>query len=267
MCGSNDAATVTAPALHRDAQVAGDDADNDGGEDDAGGPTAPPTVKTVLDLQDVKAHPEKYEWFDFRPNVKKLILAGAAETKHIAILWYTTPDGGVGLHYHANTESVYVIDGTQTDAKGSYPSGTAYFNPPGSGHQITKSSGFFILAYASPPDFANTSAIGEYTPVRLDTTPAALSSAYEFVPKGKGVATYSVPLDAKGGMTAELTQLKAASSYKYKGNYVLVLAGECTIDGTKHGPSQLVVTKAVEPLPYKLAAAEGGSCTTLNVSF
>ena len=55
---------------------------------------------------------------DFRPNVQKLILAGAPETEHIAILWYTVTDGGVGLHYHAKTESVYVIDGTQTDAKG-----------------------------------------------------------------------------------------------------------------------------------------------------
>ncbi|HTV22992.1 MAG TPA: cupin domain-containing protein, partial [Polyangiaceae bacterium] len=97
-------------------------------------------AKTVLDLVDVKSNPENYEWFDFRPNVKKLILSGAAETEHVAILWYTVVDGSVGLHLHSKTESVYVIDGTQTDAKGVYPTGTVYFNPPGSGHAISDSS-------------------------------------------------------------------------------------------------------------------------------
>src|SRR3954452_14402017 len=111
------------------------------------------STATAFDLADVKANPGSYEFMDFKTNVKKLILAGAPETEHIAILWYTVTDGGVGLHYHAKTESVYVIDGTQTDAKGTYPTGTVYFNPPGSGHQITDSSGFFVLAYAAPPHF------------------------------------------------------------------------------------------------------------------
>lgn len=99
-------------------------------------------ASTVIDLNNVKVNPSSYSWFDFRPNVKKLILAGAAETEHIAVLWYTVTDGAVGLHYHSKTESVYVIDGTQTDAKGVYPTDTVYFNPPGSGHEIMKSSGF-----------------------------------------------------------------------------------------------------------------------------
>ncbi|HEX2671408.1 MAG TPA: cupin domain-containing protein, partial [Polyangiaceae bacterium] len=116
----------------------------------------PLAASTVLDLDDVKTSPDHYTWFDFKPNVKKLILAGDANTQHIAILWYTVIDGGVGLHYHSKTESVYVIDGTQTDAKGVYSDGTVYFNPPGSGHQITDSNGFFLLAYAAPPDFVNT---------------------------------------------------------------------------------------------------------------
>jgi hypothetical protein len=76
------------------------------------------TSATVLDLDDVKNNPTSYEWFDFKPNIQKLILAGAPETEHIAILWYTVTDGGVALHYHSKTESVYVIEGTQTDAKG-----------------------------------------------------------------------------------------------------------------------------------------------------
>ncbi|MET0410485.1 MAG: hypothetical protein ABW217_04290, partial [Polyangiaceae bacterium] len=82
--------------------------------------------KTVLALSELTASPEGYDWFDFRPNVQKLILAGDEASEHVAILWYTVTDGMVGLHYHSKTESVYVIDGTQTDAKGVYPTGTVY---------------------------------------------------------------------------------------------------------------------------------------------
>ena len=120
------------------------DAGTDSGSDDATPPGS--SAETVLDVDDVKTNPDPYDWFDFKPNVKKLILAGAPETQHVAILWYTITEGAVGLHYHAKTESVFVIDGTQTDGKGVYPTGTVYFNPPGSGHEIMHSSGFFLLA-------------------------------------------------------------------------------------------------------------------------
>ena len=127
-------------------EVPGGDAGMDAGSDDAtdlpadAGADATDaqglSTETVLDLNDVKTNPAPYDWFDFKPNVKKLILAGAPETQHVAILWYTITEGAVALHYHAKTESVFVIDGTQTDAKGVYPTGTVYFNPPGSGHEI-----------------------------------------------------------------------------------------------------------------------------------
>jgi hypothetical protein len=222
-----------------------------------------PALKTVIDLRDLPAMPDAYAWVDFRPNVKKLILAGVPESKHVAILWYTTQDGGVGLHYHANTESVYVIDGSQTDAKGVYPSGSVYFNPPNSGHQITKSHGFFLLAYASPPDFAKTALIGEYTPVRIDTLSAEL-----FPRKGNDVSVYTVPLDPNGGMKAQLTEAQSTAELTYTGNYVLVVRGSCVIDGITHGPSKLVVTKTVERQQFKIArAAVSGSCSTLGVSF
>src|SRR3954471_2560926 len=148
-------------------------------------------MATAFDLDDVKTNPAAYDFMDFKPNVQKLILAGAPETKHIAILWYTVTDGGVGLHYHAKSESVYVIDGTQTDAKGTYPTGTVYFNPPGSGHQIMDSSGFFVLAYAAPPDFANTDLIGSYEPIRIDTTDPDLTSTYPFEEQKTGVKTFA----------------------------------------------------------------------------
>lgn len=220
--------------------------------------------KTVLDLTHVKDNPAAYEWFDFRPNVKKLILAGAAETEHIAILWYTVADGGVALHYHSQTESVYVIDGTQTDDKGSYATGTVYFNPPGSGHAIRDSSGFFLLAYASPPDFNKTELIESYTPVRIDTREDL--AQHNFEEKQPGITMFSPDLAAAGGMSASFVSISAASPYMLQANYLTVIGGACLIDGKKSKVGTLSVAKAIAPQPFALAA-DGGECLVLSVSF
>lgn len=243
-------------------------ATGDAGASGAGGAATDPLAgSTVLDVNDVKTNPAPYDWFDFRPNVKKLILAGAAETEHVAILWYTVTDGGVGLHYHSKTESVYVIDGTQTDAKGVYTNGTVYFNPPGSGHQITNSSGFFILAYAAPPDFVNTGLIEEYTPIRIDTAAADLTTTYDFIEQTSGVETYTIPLVETGGLSSKLIETTSPVTLAYEGNYLLVLKGSCDIEGVTLAPGMLVVAKALEPQPYAINASTGSACLALGVSF
>lgn len=224
-------------------------------------------ASTVLDLNDLKKNPADYTWFDFRPNVKKLILSGDANTEHVSILWYTVADGAVGLHYHAKTESVYVIDGTQTDAKGTYPTGTLYFNPPGSGHAIKDSSGFFILAYASPPDFANTASIGEYKPLRIDTASVKLERELAFDDGGGGARVHKLALDPKGGMSSELIHIAAAGTYAYRGNYLLALRGTCEIEGRAFGQGMLVVAKTTQPQSYGVKSVKGGGCLALGVSF
>jgi len=227
-----------------------------------------PSSKTVLDLADVTANPTHYEWFDFRPGVKKLILAGTPETEHVAILWYTVPDGHVGLHRHSKTESVYVIDGSQTDGKGAYPKGTAYFNPPGSGHEITNSSGFFLLAYAAPPDFAHTDAIGPYTPVRIDTADPKLMSAPGTGSPETGTHTVDIPLDNAGGMSGRLIEISSPQDpYEYLGNYLLVLGGSCEVSGMPLGKQALAVAKSVKPESFQVAAPASSTCLAMGVSF
>jgi len=241
-----------------------DAGETDAGDTDAG---ADPSAKMMLDLADVAANPDDYEWFDFRPNLKKLILAGAAETEHIAILWYMVEDGGVALHYHAKTESVYVIDGTQTDAKGTYETGTVYFNPPGSGHAVTDSSGFFLLAYAAPPDFMGTDMIEEYTPVKLDTEDPEFTTDNSFEEAGEGVETFAPELDSEGGMSAEFIETASADAYDYEGNYVLVLDGSCEIDGDTYTEDMLVVTEGIAPIAFTVSATAASTCLALGVSF
>jgi hypothetical protein len=222
---------------------------------------------TILDLNDLTAHPENYDFFTFRPNLEKLILSGAADTEHISILWYTIPDGSVGLHYHSMTESVYTIDGTQTDAQGVYPTGSLYFNPPGSGHQISDSTGFFILAYAAPPDFTNIDLIQDYTPVQVNTTDPNLESLYDFETVQDGVLVYPIPLDSQGGMSSELIQTTSSQTYEYTGNYLLVLRGRCSIDGMTFDENMLVVAKTIENQSYQVSTSEGNACLLLGLAF
>jgi hypothetical protein len=222
---------------------------------------------TIVDLTDLTAHPGNYDFFNFKPNLQKLILSGAPDTQHISILWYTVPNGSVGLHYHAKTESVYAIDGTQTDAKGVYPTGSLYFNPPGSGHQISNSTGFFILAYAAPPDFTHTDLIKDYTPVQINTAAADLETRYPFQTIQEGVSIYSIPLDPQGGMSSELIKTTSSQTYEYTGNYLLVLKGRCSIDGKDFGKKMLVVSKTTETQSYSVSAAKDDSCLALGLSF
>ena len=224
-------------------------------------------TSTILDLHDLRKNPGNYTWFDFRPNVKKLILSGDAESEHVSILWYTVTNGSVGLHYHAKTESVYVIDGTQTDGKGTYPTGSLYFNPPGSGHAIKDSSGFFILAYASPPDFSNTARIGEYKPVRIDTASAKLENGLAFDKDTGGARLHRLALDPKGGMSSELIHIAASGRYTYRGNYLLTLKGTCEIEGRAFDQGVLVVATTIQPQSYVVRPGKAAACLALGVSF
>ena len=224
-------------------------------------------TSTIVNLNELTANPENYDFFTFRPNLEKLILAGAADTEHISILWYTIPDGSVGLHYHSMTESVYSIDGSQTDAKGVYLTGSLLFNPPGSGHTISDSTGFFILSYASPPDFANTDLIQDYTPIQINTLDPELETIYPFEEAQEGVWVYEIPLASEGGMSSQFIKSTSPESYEYQGNYLLVLKGNCTIDGTVFDENMLVVAQTIQTQSYRVSASEGDSCLVLGLSF
>jgi hypothetical protein len=75
-----------------------------------------------------------------------------------------------------------------------------------------------------------------------------------------------VPLDANGGMRSEFIDL-ASSSYRYTGNYVLVIKGSCMIEGAAHGKNTMVVAKTVATQSYTIAAAKDSACLALGVSF
>lgn len=215
--------------------------------------TAKPPVETgsapeatVIELAKLRAEPASFEWFQFKPGVKKLILSGTPDSRHVSVLWYTEAQGAVPRHYHAKTESIFVIDGAQSDAKGTYERGSFYFNPPGSGHDVFDSAGLFLLAYAAPPDFKNTDAIGAYEPVVVTDYKAG-----------------ALPLAPDGGLRASFVQPRTASTLS--ANVLLVLQGSCTISGQSIAADTLVVTKSTSPASYQVSAS--GDCLLFQLAF
>ena len=129
------------------------------------------------------------------------------------------------------------------------------------------STGFFILSYASPPDFKKTDLIKDYTPVQINTAAPDLEDHYPFEQQQDNVWIYDVPLDPQGGMHSSFIKSMSSKSYTYKGNYLLVLRGHCNISGATFGPDKLIVAKDIEPQTYDISTAKDDPCLVLGVSF
>ena len=156
------------------------------------------------------------------------------------------------------------MNGTQADIKGVYPTGSVYFNPPGSGHSVWDSSGFFLLAYAAPPDFANTDLITDYSPVIIDTMEETgnMTTVTTLV-ADNGHTEYEVPLDETGGMSAAFIEVKD-TPHTYEGNYVLILKGPCMVNDKEYDEQMLIVAKGIPTISFEL---KGSECKVLGVAF
>ena len=98
--------------------------------------------------------------------------------------------------------------------------------------------------------------IGEYTPVRIDTSAADFASTQPFQPVASGVRTFAAPLDDMGGISATFIELGApGATFGYAGNYLLVLDGSCSIDGAALRKNMLVVATAVAPRSFEASAS------------
>jgi hypothetical protein len=167
----------------------------------------------------------------------------------------------VPLHYHAKTESIFVIEGTQTDGKGTYGKGSFYFNPPGSGHDISDSAGLFLLSYAAPPDFKRTSEIAAYENV-------VVSADYAKLPLAScddGTRCYQPPLAKEGGLRTRFVRPRA-SPVTLSANILVILQGACVVAGQPLQADTLVVRKSTEPGPYRVAASSE-ACLLVEMAF
>ena len=68
----------------------------------------------------------------------------------IAVLRYD-PGARVPLHEHVGLEMILVLDGAQTDEKGTYGQGDMVINPVGSRHSVWSDDGCVVLLYWAEP--------------------------------------------------------------------------------------------------------------------
>ncbi|MBI1170485.1 cupin domain-containing protein [bacterium] len=62
----------------------------------------------------------------------------------VALLRYA-PGAGVPRHRHRGLETILVLEGTQSDERGTYGPGALVFNPEGSVHSVWSDTGCVVL--------------------------------------------------------------------------------------------------------------------------
>jgi anti-sigma factor ChrR (cupin superfamily) len=70
-----------------------------------------------------------------------------------ALLRYA-PGAGVPSHRHMGLETILVLEGSQSDERGTYDVGTLVFNPAGTVHRVWSDEGCVVLIqWAKPVEF------------------------------------------------------------------------------------------------------------------
>lgn len=68
----------------------------------------------------------------------------------VALLRYA-PGAGVPRHRHTGLETILVLEGTQSDERGTYATGTLMVNPEGSEHSVWTDTGCVVLIQWTRP--------------------------------------------------------------------------------------------------------------------
>jgi anti-sigma factor ChrR (cupin superfamily) len=98
--------------------------------------------------------PEKWRdlpWQPFRDGVDMAPIVSGEPA--VALLRYA-PGSGVPRHLHLGLETILVLEGEQSDERGTYPAGSLVFNPEGSSHSVWSVPGCVVLIqWAKPVEF------------------------------------------------------------------------------------------------------------------
>lgn len=68
----------------------------------------------------------------------------------MALLRYA-PGAEVPEHRHEGYELIYVLEGEQSDERGSYPAGSFVINEPGASHRVVSAGGCVVLIHWQRP--------------------------------------------------------------------------------------------------------------------
>lgn len=95
----------------------------------------------------------EYDFTPFREGIEICILYEGDAT--LALLRYQ-PGAKVPRHRHAGLETVIVLEGSQSDERGEYSSGSCVLNPLDSRHSVTSEKGCVVLVHwVKPVEFVD----------------------------------------------------------------------------------------------------------------
>ena len=100
-------------------------------------------------------------WQDqrFQPFRDGIEIAWIVTGEPSAALLKYAPGASVPLHNHAGLETILVLDGSQSDERGTYTAGDLVINPEGTQHSVWSTAGCVVLAqWQRPVEFLEPSA-------------------------------------------------------------------------------------------------------------
>ena len=86
----------------------------------------------------------KRGWKPLRSGVDIHPLAGIEGGPSVALLRYA-PGAKVPAHRHGGFEVIYVLEGAQSDERGTYSAGMVVVNPEGGSHSVRSEDGCVVL--------------------------------------------------------------------------------------------------------------------------
>jgi anti-sigma factor ChrR (cupin superfamily) len=92
-----------------------------------------------------------FEWTPYRAGVGIHRLYGNSDSGPSAALLHYTPGASIPKHAHQGYEHIFILHGTQVDARGTHTAGTLVINPPGSSHEVSSPGGCVVLVIWERP--------------------------------------------------------------------------------------------------------------------
>jgi anti-sigma factor ChrR (cupin superfamily) len=87
---------------------------------------------------------------ELRPGVEMHVLHESSEAGRVAVLRYAK-GAEVPAHRHEGYELIYVLEGEQSDERGSYSAGSFVINQPGVAHRVWSEHGCVVLIHWQRP--------------------------------------------------------------------------------------------------------------------
>jgi anti-sigma factor ChrR (cupin superfamily) len=102
------------------------------------------------DLLALAKNPD-FRWEPMRPGIEMHWLYGDPRSGPSAAVLRYAPGAQLPHHEHTGHEHIFVLEGSQVDARGTYAAPCFVVNPPGTGHDVHSPDGCLVLVIWERP--------------------------------------------------------------------------------------------------------------------